>query len=102
MEGKPASSSRRKVTMELIAKKEARDICFTKRRQGLFKKLCELSRLCGVDTLALVSSSAGKLYPFGTPDVPTAVDRFLSLHANGGGAVAEAPRRRRRGGKGRS
>ncbi|CAA7393123.1 unnamed protein product [Spirodela intermedia] len=101
MEGKPASSSRRKVTMELIAKKEARDICFTKRRQGLFKKLCELSRLCGVDTLALVSSSAGKLYPFGTPDVPTAVDRFLSLHANGGGAVAEGPQEAAEGRQGK-
>lgn len=91
MEGKPATSGRRKITMELIAKKEARDICFTKRRQGLFKKLCELSRLCGVDTLALVNSSAGKLYPFGTPDVPTAVDRFLMLHAEGGAAAAEGP-----------
>ncbi|KAJ3705888.1 hypothetical protein LUZ61_009593 [Rhynchospora tenuis] len=58
---------KKKIPIELISNKEARQVCFSKRRQGLFKKAKELSVLCGANVKVLTFSPAGKPYPFTSP-----------------------------------
>ncbi|KAF8693250.1 hypothetical protein HU200_038633 [Digitaria exilis] len=38
---------RQKIEMKRIERYKARQVCFSKRRQGMFKKASELSILCG-------------------------------------------------------
>ncbi|XP_057465244.1 agamous-like MADS-box protein AGL29 [Actinidia eriantha] len=64
--------------MKMIANENARRITFSKRRQGLFKKASELSTLCGVDVAIVLFSLGGKAFSFGSPNVDSIVDRFLS------------------------
>ena len=59
-----------------IDKKSARQVCFSKRRQGLFKKAKELSILCGVDIAVLTFSPAGRLLSFADTDISSILDRF--------------------------
>ena len=68
---------RRKIVIKKIDEDRARQICFSKRRAGLFKKASELSVLCGVDIAAVAFSPAGKVFSFGSPSVDAVVDRFL-------------------------
>ncbi|KAG9457889.1 hypothetical protein H6P81_002397 [Aristolochia fimbriata] len=51
--------------MKLIDEKSRRNVAFTKRRQGLFKKAAELSTLTGAKVALLVVSPAGRAYTFG-------------------------------------
>ncbi|PIN10777.1 hypothetical protein CDL12_16629 [Handroanthus impetiginosus] len=55
---------RRKLEIKRIEDKSARQVTFTKRRNGLLKKAKELSVLCDVDVAAIIFSSRGKLYHF--------------------------------------
>ncbi|CAH9076752.1 unnamed protein product [Cuscuta europaea] len=57
-----------KIEMKLIESREARNVCFSKRRTGLFKKASDLCRLFpGVKVAAVVFSPAGKPYVYGDP-----------------------------------
>lgn len=69
---------RQKIEIRRIASDEARQVCFSKRRAGLFKKASELSILCGADVAAVVFSPAGKAFSFGHPSVESVVERFLA------------------------
>ncbi|KAJ6705123.1 SERUM RESPONSE FACTOR-like protein [Salix purpurea] len=57
---------RKKVELKRIEKKICRQITFSKRRNGLIKKVRDLSVLCDVQVALLVFSSTGKLYEFST------------------------------------
>ncbi|AQK88694.1 Agamous-like MADS-box protein AGL61 [Zea mays] len=72
------SMGRQKIEIRRIESDEARQVCFSKRRAGLFKKASELSILCGADVAAVVFSPAGKAFSFGHPSVESVVDRFLA------------------------
>ncbi|RRT46185.1 hypothetical protein B296_00040115 [Ensete ventricosum] len=69
---------RQKIEIKRIESEEARQVCFSKRRAGLFKKANELSVLCGAELALIVFSPAGKPFSFGHPSVDSIVDRFLS------------------------
>ncbi|RAL37281.1 hypothetical protein DM860_004203 [Cuscuta australis] len=57
-----------KIEIKKIEDLQKRNICFTKRRQGLFKKAGDLCRQYpGTRVAALVFSPAGKPYIFGDP-----------------------------------
>ncbi|VFQ77165.1 unnamed protein product [Cuscuta campestris] len=57
-----------KIEIKKIEDLQKRNICFTKRRQGLFKKAGDLCRQYpGTSVAALVFSPAGKPYIFGDP-----------------------------------
>ncbi|XP_026664940.1 agamous-like MADS-box protein AGL61 [Phoenix dactylifera] len=77
MRRKP-SMGRQKIEMKRIEREEARQVCFSKRRAGLFKKANELSILCGAEIGIIVFSPAGKPFSFGHPSVSSIIDRFLS------------------------
>nr|XP_043624956.1 agamous-like MADS-box protein AGL27 [Erigeron canadensis] len=55
---------RRKLEMKRIEDKSSRQVTFSKRRSGLFKKARHLSLLCEVDIAVIVFSAGGKLYEF--------------------------------------
>ncbi|KAK1610232.1 hypothetical protein QYE76_033905 [Lolium multiflorum] len=75
--GKPAMG-RRKIEMKRIADMTSRRACFSKRRDGLFKKASDLSILCGAEIAIVVSSpSGGKAFSFGHPSVDDVINRFF-------------------------
>uniref|UniRef100_A0A0E0JUB4 MADS-box domain-containing protein n=1 Tax=Oryza punctata TaxID=4537 RepID=A0A0E0JUB4_ORYPU len=71
------SLGRQKIEIRRIESEEARQVCFSKRRAGFFKKASELSILCSADVAAVVFSPAGKAYSFGHPSVECLLERFL-------------------------
>ncbi|CAH9065246.1 unnamed protein product [Cuscuta epithymum] len=57
-----------KIEIKPIESLAARNVCFSKRRNGLFKKASDLCRLFpGVKVAAVVFSPAGKPYVYGDP-----------------------------------
>ncbi|KAF8402315.1 hypothetical protein HHK36_013269 [Tetracentron sinense] len=58
---------RRKLEMQKIESLKARQVCFSKRRKGLFKKASDLSAIFGLDIAAVVFSPAGKPFVLGNP-----------------------------------
>ncbi|KAJ1288658.1 hypothetical protein BS78_02G104500 [Paspalum vaginatum] len=72
------SKGRPKVEMKPIKNEQARLVCFSKRRQGLFKKASELSTLCGAMVGCVVFSISGRCFTFGHPSVDDVVNRFLN------------------------
>jgi hypothetical protein len=79
---------RQKIEIRRIESEEARQVCFSKRRAGLFKKASELVVLCGAEVAAVVFSPAGKAFSFGHPSVEAILDRFAPTGAGGGGGGA--------------
>nr|BAG31396.1 RIN-like MADS-box protein [Torenia fournieri] len=55
---------RRKLEIKRIENKSARQVTFSKRRNGLLKKAKEISVLCDVDVAVIIISSRGKLYNY--------------------------------------
>ncbi|ONK74951.1 uncharacterized protein A4U43_C03F11780 [Asparagus officinalis] len=80
------SIGRQKIEIKRITDEEARQVCFSKRRAGLFKKANELSVLCGADIAIIVFSPAGKPFSFGHPSVDFIVNRFLSRNSSSSGS----------------
>uniref|UniRef100_A0A0D9ZX02 MADS-box domain-containing protein n=1 Tax=Oryza glumipatula TaxID=40148 RepID=A0A0D9ZX02_9ORYZ len=85
-------AGRKKVEIKRIEKKDARDVCFSKRRQTLFNKAGELSLLCNANIAAVVISPAGRGFSFAHPSVDDVADRLASMamgipnnHSLGGG-----------------
>ena len=74
---RPTSTGRRKIEIRPIESEEARQVCFSKRRRGLFNKLSELSTMCGIGVAAVAFSPGGKAFSVGHPSVETVLDRFL-------------------------
>ncbi|XP_051203005.1 MADS-box transcription factor 51 isoform X3 [Lolium perenne] len=62
--GKKAKRKRGKVELRRIEDRTSRQVRFSKRRSGLFKKAFELSVLCDVEVALVVFSPAGRLYEF--------------------------------------
>ncbi|VFQ96996.1 unnamed protein product [Cuscuta campestris] len=63
-----------------------RQVTFSKRRSGVFKKCSELSTLCGVDIAMIVFSPANKAYTFGNPNLNAILNKYFdenpALQAN--------------------
>jgi hypothetical protein len=64
--------TRRKIETKKIENTTARQVTFSKRRRGLFKKALELSTLCDAQLALVVFSATGKVFDFSSP-------RFLFL-----------------------
>ncbi|XBH66466.1 hypothetical protein VPH35_094963 [Triticum aestivum] len=63
-------NGRQKTIMRRVEKEGARQVCFTKRRQGLFNKANELAVMCGAEVAAIAYS-------------PAVIDRFLAGDGTG-------------------
>ncbi|GFP88665.1 agamous-like mads-box protein agl62 [Phtheirospermum japonicum] len=69
---------RKKTPTARIENETRRQVTFSKRRTGLFKKACEIGTLCGAENAVIVNSPAGKLHSFGYPNVETVAHKFLN------------------------
>ncbi|KAM7258188.1 hypothetical protein ACFE04_013929 [Oxalis oulophora] len=67
-----------KIVMKKVENKSSRQVTFSKRRKGVFKKGNELAILCGVLVAIIVFSPGGKPYAFGNPDVYSIIDRIMN------------------------
>ncbi|CAN0875709.1 Agamous-like MADS-box protein AGL29 [Linum grandiflorum] len=64
--------------MKMVKDKSSRQVTFSKRRTGLFKKAHELATLCAVHIAITVFSPGGKPYCFGSPDFDFVTKKFLN------------------------
>ncbi|XP_021734818.1 agamous-like MADS-box protein AGL62 [Chenopodium quinoa] len=71
-------AGKQKIEMKRIINKTSRQVTFTKRRGGLFKKASELSSLCGSEVAIITFSEAGKLFSFGHPNADAVVSRYIN------------------------
>ncbi|KAL9670933.1 hypothetical protein QQ045_008496 [Rhodiola kirilowii] len=71
------SKGRQKIEIKKIQKPDQRQVTFSKRRTGLFKKAGELSVLCSAEVAVIVFSEGSKPYTFWHPDVNKVVEKYL-------------------------
>ena len=69
---------RRKIEIKMVKDANTRQVTFSKRRTGLFKKANELSILCGSEVAIVVFSPGSKPYSFGHPGVDAVAAKFLN------------------------
>ncbi|KAL3835715.1 hypothetical protein ACJIZ3_010451 [Penstemon smallii] len=70
---------RKKLEIKRIEDKSARQVTFSKRRNGLLKKAKELSVLCEVEVGVIIFSNRGKLYNYcSTNSLPGILKRYHS------------------------
>nr|AXE75656.1 MADS-box transcription factor [Lilium pumilum] len=68
--------AREKIQIRKIDNAAARQVTFSKRRRGLFKKAEELSILCDADVAVIIFSSTGKLFHFPTSSIQEIIDKY--------------------------
>ncbi|KAK1365206.1 MADS-box transcription factor 47-like [Heracleum sosnowskyi] len=73
--------ARRSVEIKKIQDRSKRQVTFTKRRQGLFKKAGQLHSMCDADVAVIAFSLAGNAYAFGDPSVSSILDRYRQAGA---------------------
>nr|USH46162.1 MADS-box protein [Ipomoea batatas] len=72
--------ARDKIQMRKIDNVTARQVTFSKRRRGLFKKAEELSVLCDADVALIVFSSSGKLFHYSNSSMREILEK-RNLHS---------------------
>ncbi|XP_071702671.1 MADS-box protein SVP-like isoform X2 [Rutidosis leptorrhynchoides] len=72
--------AREKIQIKKIDNATARQVTFSKRRRGLFKKAEELSVLCDADVALIIFSSTGKLFHYSSSSMTKILERH-SLHS---------------------
>ncbi|XP_048231369.1 MADS-box protein SVP isoform X2 [Ricinus communis] len=71
--------TRQKIQIKKIDNITARQVTFSKRRRGLFKKAYELSTLCDAEIALLVFSATGKLFEYASSSLNQVIERH-NLH----------------------
>nr|QWX93778.1 MADS-box protein 39 [Cunninghamia lanceolata] len=73
-----------KIPIKKLEIPNKRQVCFSKRMMGIFKKASELSIMCGAEIAIIVYSPAGKAFTFGSPDIDFVVDKYqnIPVHIN--------------------
>ncbi|KHN01565.1 agamous-like MADS-box protein AGL61 [Glycine soja] len=74
---KKKNTGRKKIEIKKLDKGSNKQVTFSKRRTGLFKKASELCILCNVYVAIIVFSPADKLFCFGHPDIDSIIGRYL-------------------------
>ncbi|CAN7066323.1 MADS-box protein AGL72 isoform X1 [Brassica rapa] len=67
---------RGKIQIKKIENTTSRQVTFSKRRKGLFKKAHELSVLCDAQVAAIIFSQKGRLYDFASSDIQKTIKRY--------------------------
>ncbi|KAK4563798.1 hypothetical protein RGQ29_006067 [Quercus rubra] len=71
--------TRRKIQIKKIDNRNARQVTFSKRRKGLFKKAFELSTLCDAEIGLMAFSETGKLFEYASSSMQQVIERH-NLH----------------------
>ncbi|XP_062210143.1 MADS-box transcription factor 47-like isoform X2 [Phragmites australis] len=72
------AGKRERIAIRRIDNLPARQVTFSKRRRGLFKKAEELSILCDAEVGLVVFSATGKLFNFASSSMKQIIDRYDS------------------------
>ncbi|CAL4921152.1 unnamed protein product [Urochloa decumbens] len=72
------AGKRERIAIRRIENLAARQVTFSKRRRGLFKKAEELSILCDAEVGLIVFSATGKLFHFANTSMKQIIDRYDS------------------------
>ncbi|KAI9079304.1 hypothetical protein K1719_038789 [Acacia pycnantha] len=67
--------TRRKIAIKKVENLAARQVAFSKRRKGLFKKAMELSTLCDAEIALFVFSPSGKLFDYASTSTRQVIER---------------------------
>ncbi|AED96139.1 AGAMOUS-like 71 [Arabidopsis thaliana] len=67
---------RGKIEIKKIENVTSRQVTFSKRRSGLFKKAHELSVLCDAQVAAIVFSQSGRLHEYSSSQMEKIIDRY--------------------------
>lgn len=81
---------RGKIEIKRIDNASSRQVTFSKRRTGLFKKAQELSILCDAEVAVIVFSNTGKLFEFSSSGMKKTLSRYNKCLASTDAAVAES------------
>lgn len=68
--------AREKIQIKKIDNTTARQVTFSKRRRGLFKKAEELSILCDADVALIIFSATGKLFEYSSSSTKDILERY--------------------------
>ncbi|XP_073025284.1 agamous-like MADS-box protein AGL29 [Primulina eburnea] len=74
---KKTTQGRKKIEIKKIENLSNRQVTFSKRRVGLFKKASELCILSGAEVAIIVHSLGKRVFTFGHPTKDAVIDRFL-------------------------
>ncbi|KAF8403676.1 hypothetical protein HHK36_011780 [Tetracentron sinense] len=88
---------KRKIAIEKLENPNKRQVTFSKRRKGLFKKAADACLLCDAEIAVIAFSPAGKPYTFGHTSVDSVIDRYLTRSSgpvSGGNINIEAEQSR--------
>ncbi|XP_021717252.1 agamous-like MADS-box protein AGL62 [Chenopodium quinoa] len=69
---------KRKIAIAKIENKARKQVAFSKRRKGVFKKASELCTLCNAEIAVLTFSEAGKVFTFGHPSADEVINRYIN------------------------
>ncbi|KAL0543219.1 hypothetical protein IC582_018308 [Cucumis melo] len=72
--------AKEKIQIRKIDNATARQVTFSKRRRGLFKKAKELSVLCDADVALIIFSATGKLFEYSSSSMKGIIERH-NLHS---------------------
>ncbi|OIV96809.1 hypothetical protein TanjilG_08670 [Lupinus angustifolius] len=73
---------RRKIEIKMVKDLNTRQVTFSKRRSGLFKKANELSIMCGCELAIVMFSHGNKPYSYGHPNVDSVAAKILHQELN--------------------
>ncbi|XP_010439014.1 PREDICTED: MADS-box protein AGL24 isoform X1 [Camelina sativa] len=82
--------AREKIRIKKIDNITARQVTFSKRRRGIFKKADELSVLCDADVALIIFSATGKLFEFSSSRMRDILGRY-NLHASNINKLIDPP-----------
>ncbi|XP_022773909.1 agamous-like MADS-box protein AGL29 [Durio zibethinus] len=85
-----SSKGRRRTQMWMIQGADARQVAFSKRRSGLFKKASELCTLCAVETALVVFYARDQAFYFGHPGVGTVMNTLSNCRKPNFDAIHQA------------
>ncbi|XP_057734708.1 agamous-like MADS-box protein AGL61 [Arachis stenosperma] len=74
---KKKTTGRKRIEIKKLEKEANKQVTFSKRRVGMFKKASELCILCNAHVAIIVFSPADKLFCFGEPSTEAVVERYL-------------------------
>ncbi|KAL2492003.1 Agamous-like MADS-box protein AGL62 [Abeliophyllum distichum] len=73
---KKKTQGRKKIEIKKVEKLSNRQVTFSKRRVGLFKKASELCAESGAEIAIIVQSIGKRVFAFGHPSVDSVINRF--------------------------
>ncbi|KAG9128687.1 hypothetical protein Leryth_018322 [Lithospermum erythrorhizon] len=82
---------RQKIQIKKIDNLASRQVTFSKRRRGIFKKATELSTLCDAEIALVAFSATGKLFEYSSSSMMQIIERYKMQSLNIEGSVDEQP-----------